>query len=1047
MRREVIEDHSSWLKKVLIYAILFFVALGSIIYFIANSSWVIQKAAQKFAHEYHITYTDISGNAFSGIEIDDPAFMKKPLAKRITIKWNPNALLQKKILITKLEIERADVDTIKALIASFDTNGSESSEPFDFMVELNDVLVSIDPFTEKNINFSFIRLNADSIAYRYDGFELINAQIFADSNLTKLIFEGSFTDRNLDIMHLELNDVNTTEIVKMLQGTQESNITSSSDTSESIFLPKRVYIGKLITSLQPYEYQPVKLEQTVLNADDVMFDLEKLSMERGNVELNVTTNLSNALYRGTFKDNAMIGTLHVVPTKYLFEYYDLPLRKEAFGEIRVDFNASKEQVVANLKANATEILQGKKDDFNIDINDLRSHIVYQVADHSIQADSHALITTPYAKDINISNTFRKDENITYEGEIKAANIIGMDAKLAKPIGHPTIAYHGDKQSIYAKLDADNVQGDFNSSDLKKGFLHLETKRVLKLAEMIQLPQELQEANGTLKADIPISFDADTTVEGTMKIGSNLANIDARIVYGKTIEIELLNRIPDDSLMRPFYKTVKWDAFNPTKIMFTIGKETVDVRVESSVLKASADYRLKSSEIKGKLSVGGMDTDIKGILNKQFGLNIKAQSLQALMKNLQSVYTFEEIPKIEGSADIHADVKGLKKAEIRLTSSKLYYEADRKTTHTVSDVSLQGHIEGQTLTVEKYAFIYDKQKFFATRSSNLTLDGDIIKMGEFWVNDQLKNEGSYNLTTQKGRFSSKAERLHIVHESAEFDSKIDLETSLDGNQTDIKGQIVLLGGNVYYDAQQKSFAGDDDIIMVQELKKKKQNSFMENLSTMIQVKTKEPLIYKQGDIDVQISADLGVYKSEHAPLTVVGSVEIPEGGSYQFEDKKFIFKKSHLYFTGKPSKPIIDATLTYKSLNYLITIAASGTPDAPIINFSSSPSLTREQILAVILFDSEEAAGTNNGDDMMRMMGGAMAKSVLSNAGLKIDHLVLGAGNSVEVGKKLTDDITIIYVNGEVASVKLKYRHTEHTESVIEASEVSQSYDIIYKRDF
>jgi len=110
-------------------------------------------------------------------------------------------------------------------------------------------------------------------------------------------------------------------------------------------------------------------------------------------------------------------------------------------------------------------------------------------------------------------------------------------------------------------------------------------------------------------------------------------------------------------------------------------------------------------------------------------------------------------------------------------------------------------------------------------------------------------------------------------------------------------------------------------------------------------------------------------------------------------------------------------------------------------------LTREQILSIILFDSEGGAGSSSGEDMMKMMGGAMAKSALSNLGVQLDHLVIGEGNSVEVGKKLTDDIIIIYVKDEISSVKLKYRHGKRMESVIGVSEESQSYDIIYKKDF
>ncbi len=194
-------------------------------------------------------------------------------------------------------------------------------------------------------------------------------------------------------------------------------------------------------------------------------------------------------------------------------------------------------------------------------------------------------------------------------------------------------------------------------------------------------------------------------------------------------------------------------------------------------------------------------------------------------------------------------------------------------------------------------------------------------------------------------------------------------------------------------------------------------------------------------------DLSLYKAEESELMVLGSVEILKGGSYTFEGKKFILDKSYIYFTGNPNKPLLEASVTYQSLNHLITIRITGSANAPNIHFSSKPSLTREQILSIILFDSEVGAGTNSGEDMMKMMGGAMAKSALSDLGVQLDYLVLGEGKSVEVGKKLTDKITIIYVNDEVSSVKLKYEHGKRTESVIGVSEESQSYDILYKKDF
>ncbi len=110
-------------------------------------------------------------------------------------------------------------------------------------------------------------------------------------------------------------------------------------------------------------------------------------------------------------------------------------------------------------------------------------------------------------------------------------------------------------------------------------------------------------------------------------------------------------------------------------------------------------------------------------------------------------------------------------------------------------------------------------------------------------------------------------------------------------------------------------------------------------------------------------------------------------------------------------------------------------------------MSKEQILSIILFDSEGAAGTNSGEDMMKMMGGAMAKSALSDIGIKLDHLAIGSDGSVEMGKKITDKITFIYVNGIIPEVRVKYQHTPRWESVISADEESESYDIIYKKDF
>ena len=289
-------------------------------------------------------------------------------------------------------------------------------------------------------------------------------------------------------------------------------------------------------------------------------------------------------------------------------------------------------------------------------------------------------------------------------------------------------------------------------------------------------------------------------------------------------------------------------------------------------------------------------------------------------------------------------------------------------------------------------------------------------------------------------------LHISQKMIDLDSDIDITTSIDNKRIDVNGEIILQGGNIHYNINKKTFASDDDIVIVQELQKKKKAKENDNLNINLQISSNKPLILKQKNIDIKANVDLMVNKQGGSEPMMVGAIELQKGGVYNFEGKKLVLDKSYIYFTGDASKPYLDITIKYKSVDYLIKMMVSGTPSMPVISFSSQPALSKEQILSVILFDSVNAAGSKSGEDMMRMMGGAMAKSALSDMGVKLDHLVIGSG-SIEVGKKIGEKTTVIYIDGKIPTIKIKYEHTPHLESVVSANEQSQSYDIIYKNDY
>ena len=1050
------------------FLILFILFVASIVTVI-SSSIVIDKIAKKFAPDYNLTYKKISGNIFTGIKVDELRYDNKMISKDIVYKWDPISLLQKKISIKEIKIVDADIAVIESLIVSFDIDSNSSNnskfEPFPFEIIVDKVLVSLTPFEKKGISLSQFVLNANDVKYRITGVEVENLELNLDSNLTQLSFKGTLRHHDLVIEDLSLRALDTQMLQDLIASFSDSNNTSLDKNNTQVenetsnpFIPKTIVIKSLYSTILPLKFDPIQIFELALNAKDITFNVEKSLVKNATIDISGTTNLSNFKHKGEVKENQLLGNIVLSPHKELFELYNLPLRQEAIDDISIDFNASEEQVMADVRATAKQILITESLDanqtgenaskaFNLDMDSLLSHVVYTIKSNTLVADTKLMITTPYAKDVSITNKFVMDDDMQYTGAIKADVLVGFDANLTKLLDNLTIQYSGDLESIKTDILSDGLKGSFNSSDFKQGALHIETSEALLLDKMLVLPPELNGSKVNTVIDVPLDFENITPLNAKVKIISNITNIDADIIYGDTLEAKITSEIPEDSLLKKLDENMKWDAIDPLVINVNINEKDALLKVRSKILSSDMNYTFESENIDGQIKLAGLTSNITGNTEEKIMIRSDVSSIKSLLDNVQTFYTLEELPPLKGALTLSLEIDKLKQINILLSSPKIVYRPDRETEHVLNDVHLVVSADESKVELNSYAVTYDEMKIFSTKPSLVNIKDETIEISEFWLNDELKVVGTYNTKTKQGDISADASTFHIGHKMIELDTAVNIKTKLNEEKTSVKGEITLLGGDILYDLSSKTYPSDSDILIVQELKKEQASPFMDNLNLLVKVKTKKPLIYKQGPIDIKAKVDLGLHKAEHAQPMVLGEVIIMKGGSYTFEGKKFVLDKSHIYFTGDPNKPLLDMSVKYKSLNHLITIGISGTPATPNITFSSKPSLSKEQILSIILFDSKGAAGTNSGEDMMKMMGGAMAKSALSDMGIKLDHLVIGSDGSVEVGKKITDKITFIYVNDIIPEVRVKYQHTRRWESVISADEESQSYDIIYKKDF
>ncbi|MEJ2488971.1 MAG: translocation/assembly module TamB domain-containing protein, partial [Sulfurovaceae bacterium] len=497
-----------------------------------------------------------------------------------------------------------------------------------------------------------------------------------------------------------------------------------------------------------------------------------------------------------------------------------------------------------------------------------------------------------------------------------------------------------------------------------------------------------------------------------KIRSNIANIDAKIALNDSLSSDAKLKIPQNTLLKNYDSTVNWHLLDNAALQVKRKDKGWDVALQSKALFADLIY--SDAALQGKIKIEG-----KPIANL----------------NIEGAFNLQMSSDKEGKKSLQISSKSLKIGDKKIDQKE------------IKDITLQIVQKGEgSFAIPAYSLSYKDIPIFAKKPSSFDIKGDQYILKELWINDQALTQGSYDATSQKGSFRLNADAFHLENKFADLSAKIDLIAKLDGKKTDISGSVDILGGELKYSLEQKTFPSDSDIVIIQDIHYKEPSTFVKNLSTNIKIEAKKPIIYKQKNADIIATGNVSINKPENANPLVTGMMTIPKGSSYQFQGKKFILKESHIYFVGEYNKPLLDISADYKSSAYKITVFVSGTPSAPNITFSSRPKLSQQQILAVLLFGSQDAAGTHSGTEMMKMIGGAIAKSALSDAGIKVDHLVLGA-DTLEVGKKISDKVTIIYVNEEVSKVKVKYNQSRTVEEVLTVSPDSTAIDIYYKKEF
>ncbi len=1089
-------------KRLLVFVSIVIFVLSTLIGLL-RSSWLFEHTVPELLKRYEIGYTDMKGDLYSGFDIAHLTYKDEEIARSLRIRWNPLFLFHKEIVIENLFVERLNLSAIRKIAASTPADKEKASNKdttFPFSARINRCDISFSSFESKRLSFGTSRLQAKRLRYDNEGVEIEGGLIYTLSSLnvdkTRLkdfalevrkssipvtVWEGNdlraLNINDMDIrfdsdvgrlrlvlqMHqggCEIEELNLSGIdadgikilVDRLNKSSSAPTRRNEENATSWRLPKDIVVKQGRLDIKPFVAKPVHLSSAELTLASLRYDSDAKKFRSGTLRCKGTTNLTDFVQWGRIVDNRFEGNITLMPKRHLFEHYALPLRKEAIGDIHMNFSLSKRALHASLFAKARNVYVSSNEtnatEYIVDIDGLRSDAVLYFDDLHLAVNTEANVTTPYTEKTHVSNRMQWGEKgLRYRGDIVLGRLKSTDTNLSRLIEGMQVSYRGSDSAFYAQMQNAYFKGELSLPDLNaKGVFTFESIAPISLASFVMLPEALKSARAEIETKIPIDMHKPLPLHVTVHIDSNVVTSDVDVVYDKTLHATSHIALPSDSLLPSWQKDIVWTSIFPLDIEWRRLNDKSTMHVDSKRYRARLNYDERSDKIKGELRFSGIRAAIEGIPDDAVVVMADIDDFKTLFEGLKGIYRFDRFPDVKGSFYTAVTIEKNRGFTLHINAPKIIYRADRKTTHTIDGAAFSVRKKGDRIVVDAYNLMYNGMRIYGTKSSVLTMKKEHW-VPDLWVNDSLHIGGEVDTKRMQGALKFSARRFSFTHPYVDLNASVDVTANLEGNATDVGGKIVLLDTDVKYDISKKTFPSDSDIVIVQERKETQPNPFWENTTMLIEVETKDPIRYRMGPIDMKAKAELILNKAPMSDINLLGRIDILDGSSYRYEQKRFVLEKSHIYLTGDPNEPILDVKAKYKALRYVVTITVSGTPAAPNLIFSSVPHLSKEQILSLILFDSVEAANTNDANDMMRMMGGAMAKAALNDMGVKIDHLAIGAGNSVEVGEKLTDDIMVIYVNGEVPEVKMRYEYNPHVDVVFGASEKSQSADIIYKNDF
>ncbi|OQX74876.1 MAG: hypothetical protein B6D59_01020 [Campylobacteraceae bacterium 4484_4] len=1038
----------------------FGILFGTLLLFILAAPQSLRYIVDRASEGTMLSYHEISGNLLRTVTLTDLRFEEEKIADEAIIDWNFKALLYGELKIDDIELHGVDLEVAKkwldALVARYATKEKKEKSSFPVM-RIENLFFSTRPYRTEGINIDRFEVQMQQLKADPDGAEIGNFVIDTISDHFNITADGTLRHKDLHFYHLWIDRINLSQIIptikRYLLTSRDKKAPKKRNPLQNPHV-ESLHIDDFKATMVPYRiYKEYRVHRGVLSAKSLSSDLKTIEAKR--LTADADFNVGSAYLKGAVKKSTFFakGSVHLKQSFFdrsVTKYVDIKALNPLDVALKADFEKLTGQVISRCDR---LFPHGRVPHFNLAIHKATTNVKFEYRKLDVTAQTDANLSTTLGKNWHLYNYFHfsPKKSLAYQGVLYAptTSIFPVADGLLK---QSTIQYRGGIHTLEANLSAPLTTATFTSKGYKDATLHIRTKRITAQKAGIQLPTPFSLIEGDLKSDITFNLRNINTLKATLLAHSNLTDLEGTYRYQKGLHLQAKATLPKKHIWSQISPDLKPAQLFPADISLDYRHPKLSFGLKNTLFSNNLEYDLNSSIITESFRSDESNLTAGGKFDSWLTFQASTRSLRTLQQTLSRVYRFTPRP-LDGEVTLKGSIKDGKVIDATLLSRWMVYEYRPYHFAFAEKIRSDFTLTKEKLTLKNYYFstyLDHDRIFFANKPSTITFSPLPIRIDRLWINDQATVTGEYNPKSQKGRFKAHAARYHYKDLEGDLTFSADIQADLDRNSTAISGNVLIDGGVVTYQPRKQHYVQDDDIIIVQEEAIRKALQKSSALTVDLSVITKKPIRYKTPQIDAYFDLDLKFWKEKQKDLELLGIAKVLSG-TYRESNKVFRIEPGEILFGGPILNPYLNLSATYKGDPYLITIVISGTLESPILNFSSSPYLSQSDILSYLLFDSTTenlfSAKQSSSATAIKLFGNTFAKEIVSTFGIKLDRLVLSTteegGLGIEVGKRLTKNVTLIYINDVVSTIKIKYQISRQFETEITISPESSGIDFLY----